>query len=279
MPANLYTVYVTDAKSCVDSTAIQVNEPAALTVYTDPTDVTCYNYTNGIIAVTSGGGSGGYTFALSNGAQNSSGLFTNLVAGNYNVTVSDANSCTITDAVVVNQPDSVTISVSPDPVTVSLGNDLQITATTNQAGSSTYTWQPAFGLSCYDCATPVFNGNYSVVYTATVVTSAGCTGSATITITVIPDYDIFIPNVFTPNGDGTNDEWKMFGNLPGIKQIQVMVFNRIGEKVFESNDINFGWDGSYKGTTVPGVYTYVAKFVWLNNHSDSDYRGTITLLR
>jgi gliding motility-associated-like protein len=76
-----------------------------------------------------------------------------------------------------------------------------------------------------------------------------------------------------------NDSWKIFGNLPGIKQIQVMVFNRWGEKVFESTDINFGWDGYYKGDAVPGVYSYVAKFVWLNNHSDNDYKGTLTLLK
>ena len=68
--------------------------------------------------------------------------------------------------------------------------------------------------------------------------------------------------------------------MPAIKQVEIMVFNRIGEKVFESTDINFAWDGTYKGvSSPPGVYTYVAKFVWLNNHSDARYKGTITLLK
>jgi hypothetical protein len=59
-----------------------------------------------------------------------------------------------------------------------------------------------------------------------------------------------------------------------------MVFNRIGERVFETNDINFKWDGTYKGNpAAEGVYTYIAKFVWLNDHSDSSRKGTITLLR
>ena len=91
---------------------------------------------------------------------------------------------------------------------------------------------------------------------------------------------MFVPNVFTPNGDGTNDTWGIFGNLPGIKQIEIAVFNRIGEKVYQSNDVNFQWDGNYKGAPAPpGVYVYTAKFVWLNNHSDNDYKGTITLMR
>jgi gliding motility-associated-like protein len=72
----------------------------------------------------------------------------------------------------------------------------------------------------------------------------------------------------------------MFGNKNSMKQIEVMVFNRIGEKVFESNDLNFSWDGKFKGIESPNaVYVYTAKIVWLNNHSDSDYKGTITLIR
>jgi gliding motility-associated-like protein len=280
VPAGNYTVDVTDAKSCTATTTVTVNEPQAVTLALAPTDASCYGYTDGQIKATGGGGaSATYTFALSNGTSNSTGMFTNLATGFYNVTVSDINNCSVSDTATINQPDSVTISVAPDPVTVNLGASLQLNTTTNASGTVSYDWQPAFGLSCYDCPNPVFNGNYSATYTATVINDLGCSGKATVTVTVIPSYDIFIPNVFTPNGDGANDEWKIFGNLTGIKQLQVMVFNRIGEKVFESNDINFGWDGTYKGTSVPGVYTYVAKFVWLNNHSDNSYHGSITLLK
>lgn len=281
MAAGTYTVYVTDAKACVDSTPVTVNEPTEIVLVTTPQDVQCYGYTNGQIAVlATGGATPSYTFALSNGNQNSTGIFTNLAVGFYTVTVTNANNCTVSDTASVNQPDSVTISVSPDPVTVNLGSELQLTTTNNQSGTVSYNWLPSFGLSCYDCADPKFTGNYSQIYTATVTNANGCSGTATVNVTVVPAYDIFIPNAFTPNGDGANDTWKIFGNLPGIKQIEVMVFNRIGEKVFQSNDINFEWDGYFKGVASPnGVYTYTAKFVWLNNHSDNDYRGTITLLR
>ncbi len=276
-----YVVYVTDANACIDSTPVVVGSPTEIVLSTTPQDVSCYGYTDGQISVVAtGGATPTYTFALSNGDQNSNGQFTNLAVGSYSVTVTNANNCTVSDTASVYEPDSVTISVSPDPVTVNLGGELQLSTLTNQSGNVTYNWEPAFGLSCYDCPDPKFTGNYSQVYTATVTNTGGCKGSATVNVTVIPSYDIFIPNVFTPNGDGANDTWKIFGNLPGIKQIEVMVFNRIGEKVFQSNDINFEWDGYFKGVVSPnGVYTYTAKFVWLNNHSDSDYRGTITLIR
>ncbi|HRG87559.1 MAG TPA: gliding motility-associated C-terminal domain-containing protein, partial [Chitinophagales bacterium] len=131
----------------------------------------------------------------------------------------------------------------------------------------------------YDCADPVFDGIYSQEYFVVLTTPEGCTGLSQFVVTVIPNYDIFIPNAFTPNNDGANDLWQMYGNLNGLKQIEVKVFNRIGEKVFESTDINFNWDGTYKGAKAPsGVYVYTAKFVWINNHSDADYKGTITLL-
>lgn len=280
LAASVYTVYVTDANACVDSTISMVNEPAQITDIILAKDVTCYHYTNGELNIIAGGGVGGYTFALSDGSQNSSGLFTALVAGNYDITIADANNCTTTDSTTITEPDSVQITVTPDPVEVNLGESLQLQTSNNQTGTITYNWQPAFGLSCYDCAAPVFNGNYSQIYTVVMSTDSGCYGTSTVNVTVVPKYDVFIPNVFTPNGDGVNDEWQIFGNMKGIKQLNVAVFNRWGEKVFESNDINFGWNGKYQAELAPpGVYTYTAKFVWLNNHSDNNYMGTITLIR
>ncbi|HLP20226.1 MAG TPA: gliding motility-associated C-terminal domain-containing protein, partial [Chitinophagales bacterium] len=234
----------------------------------------------GSILVTPAGGTPGFSFAFSTTEVNTTGSLTGLSAGTYGYTLTDANGCQVTDNNVdITEPDSLTLSVTPTPVEVKLGNTLQLQTTTNYSGTVNYNWTPQFGLTCYDCADPVFDGIYSQPYTVILTTPEGCTGTAKFEVTVIPNYDIFIPNAFTPNGDGVNDFWEIFGNLPGIKQIEVMVFNRIGEKVFESNDINFKWDGDFKGTDAPpGVYTYTAKFVWINNHSDANYRGTVTLL-
>ena len=67
-----------------------------------------------------------------------------------------------------------------------------------------------------------------------------------------------IPNAFTPNGDGLNDSFKPFPSL--VTDYKMSIFNKFGEKVFESFDINIGWDGYFKGKIVQGVYVYVIEF-------------------
>jgi gliding motility-associated-like protein len=278
--AATYTVYATDGNQCIDSTTVTVNEPTQLVATSTGVDVTCYQYTDGVITVTAVGGIPAYNFTFSNGEQNNTGVVNNLTPGTYDVTITDANNCTANQTVIILEPLPVIISTTPSVTEVKLGESLALVTTTNHSGTTTYNWQPSFGLTCYDCANPVFNGVYNATYTVTATTDKGCTGSDEVTVTVIPNYDVFVPNAFTPNGDGNNDTWKFFGNLSGVKQMNIKVFNRIGEKVFESNDINFEWDGNYSGKSAPnGVYTYTATFVWLNNHSDDRYKGTVTVLR
>jgi gliding motility-associated-like protein len=279
--AGTYTLVVTDQNACTaTTTTTTVTEPAGMTVLVDTFSALCYHHADGRLVVSVTGGVQGYNFTLSNGATNTTGIFNNLAAGSYTVLIADANGCTKTDSGVITEPDSVLVDVTPNPVEVKLGNDLQLNATTNQSGSVVYDWSPKFGLSCYDCPDPVFSGVYTQPYVVLVTNQYGCVGTFAFTATVVPNYDIFIPNAFTPNSDGVNDFWQLFGNMNAIKQVEVAVFNRWGEKVFESNDIYYKWDGTYKGEPAyPGVYTYIARFVWINNHSDAHYKGSITLLK
>lgn len=278
--AGNYAILITDQNACTTIASAVVAEPNALVLLIDTTPATCYNYTDGSILITPTGGTPLFNFTFSNGEQNANGVLSGLAAGVYAFTVTDANNCQTIDSAEITQPDTVIISVSPTPTTVELGQSLQLATTHNQSGNVTYDWQPSFGLSCSDCANPVFEGVYSQTYMVAAITDAGCRGLAEFVVTVTPDYDIFFPNAFTPNGDGMNDYWQFYTGSNAIKQIQVQVFNRIGEKVFEGNDIGFKWYGDYKGVNAPpGVYTYVAKIVWLNNENDNGYRGTITLIR
>ncbi len=276
-----YSVTVTDQNTCTITTTVFVSEPTSLVNVIDVVPATCYHSSDGSITVTTTGGTPGYNYLFEKGIANSTGNFTGLSADTYTFTVTDASGCSLTDSGTITEPDSVLIDVSPTPVEVKLGSSLQLSTTTNQGGNVFYDWSPKFGLSCYDCSNPLFEGVYSQPYLVVATNQDGCVGTSSFVVTVIPNYDIFIPNAFTPiNGDGVNDYWQIFGNIPAIKQVEVMVFNRIGEKVFESTDINFKWDGTYIGIAAPpGVYSYVAKFVWLNNYSDARYKGTITLLR
>jgi gliding motility-associated-like protein len=91
---------------------------------------------------------------------------------------------------------------------------------------------------------------------------------------------LYVPNAFTPNADGVNDMYEVFGNKKALKFIEFMVFNRWGEMIYKSNDIDFTWDGKYKGDFVGmGVYTYQLHVTFMDGYSDRDYRGTITVIR
>ena len=102
----------------------------------------------------------------------------------------------------------------------------------------------------------------------------------TLSVTVNSITDIFIPNAFSPNGDGNNDVFQLFGDVNTIAFLDVMVFNRWGEKVFESSNHHFTWDGTYKGEVVPqGAYIYTAKIVFINGYSRNDLKGSLTIIR
>ncbi len=108
----------------------------------------------------------------------------------------------------------------------------------------------------------------------------GCVDSAQHAVTVYQEEVLFVPNAFTPNGDGNNDYFEIYGKKDGWKQIEVMIFDRWGEKVFESNDMNFKWDGVYKGEKMmEGVYVYLLNIVYTNNHSDKIHKGSVTMVR
>jgi trimeric autotransporter adhesin len=89
--------------------------------------------------------------------------------------------------------------------------------------------------------------------------------------------NIYIPNSFSPNGDGTNDVLKVFSY--SIKEMKFVVFNQWGEKVYESTNMNMAWDGKFRGKDQPsGVYMYVAKFILLDN-TVVERKGSVNLVR
>jgi len=106
----------------------------------------------------------------------------------------------------------------------------------------------------------------------------GCAPAASAPVTGQTRTDqVYIPNSFTPNGDGRNDVLRVYSNV--IRQLRIVIFNQWGEKVYESTDQNMAWDGTYKGKPQPsGVYIYVAEIV-INTGEKLERKGAINLLR
>ena len=117
-------------------------------------------------------------------------------------------------------------------------------------------------------------GHFQVAYIAT--NSFGCEDTSTAEIFVFDEFQFIIPNIFTPNGDNINDVYKM--QTCGVYDYEIEIFNRFGEKLFESNSLNINWDGRVSGRPLnSGVYFYTITIRDFRNQI-LDYQGTITLL-
>ena len=284
-----YVIRVSDANSCSIDQAYVVTAPAPITAQFMNDSVSCFGDSDGAVRViNTTGGNGGYSYQL--GATiNTSGVFTNLSAGAYPVVISDSKNCTTTLNPVVGEPEELQLDIIATPsaayqdsIVIKLGDVVQLNANTNYS-NAVFQWMPSMGLSCDDCDNPLLATNYSVNYTvkATIIpVRKECVATKTLAVTVLKDYQLYIPNSFTPNGDGINDLYEIFGNKAIIKFWSFDLYNRWGEKVFESNDINFQWDGRYKGVPVSqGVYVYHLNVVFIDNHKETDLRGSITILK
>ena len=190
--------------------------------------------------------------------------------GNFSITAIATNSSGCSDTAIKNIiVNPLPASDMPGTITVMAGNSLTIPATYSP-NTATWNWTPTNGLSCTACAQPVVTPRFNTTYTVSFVDSNGCRNTDTINVVVVcTDGNIFIPNTFSPNRDGSNDIFYPRGK--GIDRIQVLrIFNRWGEIVFEKsnfpvNDAGYGWDGSYKGKEPqPGVYVYQVELYCIN---------------
>lgn len=284
LTAGSYVGQFTDAHNCIINQPVVISEPTQLVIQSISADsVNCYGYSDGNVLVEATGATPPYTYTLNTTTTNGNGEFYGLTQGTYVVDVYDDHNCHITETAIVNEPALHVLNATPNALELKLGETKPVTVTSNYDPAAQYVWGPWQGLDCETCPTANITLYNNYLYTVTVTAhphDLDCITQVTIPVTVIPVYDVYIPNAFTPNGDGNNDFFEFYGNKPGIKQIEMLVFNRIGEKVFDSRDINFRWDGTFKGVIQnPGVYVYHMKVVYMDNQSDSGYKGTVTLLR
>ncbi|OSZ82130.1 hypothetical protein CAP35_02355 [Chitinophagaceae bacterium IBVUCB1] len=185
--------------------------------------------------------------------------------------------------------DFVNVTVHPLPevtatgsAKIIAGNSTPISATGKLIDR--FKWVPAESLSCSDCPDPTASPSKTTEYTIHVFTDFGCVDSDKVTITVLCDKSqLFIPNTFTPNGDGQNDIFYPRGNgLDKLKSFRI--YNRWGETVFERsnialNDQYSGWDGNFRGAQLPpDVFVYIVE-AYCDNGDVMTIKGDITLVR
>lgn len=354
IPAGTYIITVTDENACSISDTVTVLQPTPIQVSTiSVTAAICENPT-GSATVDAFGGTPGYTYSW-NGSTGPS--ITSVVAGNYSVTITDANTCSVVYSVTIPfDPGNMTIDIetSDDHCDQGVGSATAIVSNGNMpfqyqwncTGANTHSvtglFEGNYSLSVTDnngchaqtdftidnVAGPIadfttspqasifltgqdihfydissgsvnfwlwdfdFNNDTSLIqnpyysypepgmYSILLLVSDewGCTDTVTKNISVRDRMTIYIPDAFSPNGDGMNDFFGPFGTSIDIDNFEIRIFNRWGEELFVSHNINAMWDGSYNGVPVPpGVYVW-SVYVREVGGNDAMMSGRVTVL-
>lgn len=250
----VYTVVGTDANGCQNSDQVTVTVNALPNISAGADQTVCLG-----TQVTLSG-SGGVTYSWSNGVNNGVAFNPALGSTVYTVTGTDANGCTNTDQVTVNAVPVPTADLnSAGPLSGYPG--LSVTFTNNSSNATSYLWDYDNGDTD---ATNDINQNGSStfnspgVYTVVLTASNGiCSDTAQMQVIVLPfePLVVHVPNVFTPDGDGVNDEFMI--DTENAVSMNVIIVNRWGDFVAEINDLTSSWDGTSKGKEMSeGVYFF-----------------------
>ncbi|TND10638.1 MAG: psrP1 [Bacteroidetes bacterium] len=264
-----YSITVTDpGTGCSDTSTYTVNVLGQPVASVTGNTVICEGASATLTA------QGGSTYAWSNAQTTATISVSPAATTTYSVVVSNG-ACADTASVQVTVNPLPGVTTSPNQ-TIFWGTGTTLTATA--PGGTSFSWSPANGLSCTNCANPDASPDVTTTYCVVATSAAGCSDSACVTITVdISCGQVFVPNVFSPNSDGQNDVLFVEGNC--IVEMIFRVYDRWGEKVFESTDKAAGWDGDYKGQPAQtGVYVYQLTATLVTGEQIQK-KGNVTILR
>lgn len=266
-----YIATVTDAAGCSASVNVTITEPNAVSGIASTTNANC-SAADGTATVVASGGDGNYTYVWSPSG-GTGATASGLAAGAYTVTITDGNGCVGTANATVSTVNTAAIDAGAD-VYVTLGSSTILTA----SGGVSYVWNADPTLSCTACASPTATPTMTTAYIVTGTDAAGCIGTDTVFVIVdLPCGKVFLPNAFSPNGDLQNDELCVLGNC--IVTLQFQLFDRWGEKVFETENPQICWDGTLNGKPMnPAVFYYYLSAVTSNGETVT-LKGNISLIR
>jgi len=276
--AGNYTVTIIDSLNCKSIKTFNIINPPPLVINKNITHIPCPTACIGKIQASVNGGTMPYQYLWSNSSNQNT--ISSLCAGNYTLIVTDNKNCKLFDTteIVVNSPFLNVIAwADKDTIFKDLSTQLHVTGVNNV----NIQWVPSTGLNNPFSFNPIASPSTTTTYYFTLTDPYGCTYTDSLTIYVIDQICdepyIFIPNAFTPNNDLQNDVFLVRSEI--LEEMNIKIFNRWGEKIFESNNINLGWDGRYKGEfSEPAVYVYYFKGK-CQNQKYFEKKGNVTLIR
>lgn len=286
LPTGDYSVTVTNERGCEATNDFFLDEPAPINAMISPIDITCLDPDNGgiILIDTVTGGTGRYEYSIDGIIYSNASGFFNLFAGTYDISIRDEEGCESIFPVTVMGPPELVVSLGED-IEITQGETIEIEALTNIGGELVFSWTPRdtinAGADNMIEVQPIESTVFQVVVEDTVTL---CTATDQINVVVNRDRKIFVPNVFSPNNDGSNDVLMIQSGV-GVEEIEsYRIFDRNGALVYEQtnfqpNDPYFGWDGRFRGQDLnTGVYVYVAEIRFIDGLTEV-FKGDVLLMR
>ncbi len=281
--AGVYALTVTDDHGCTTSAEVIIIEPAQMSFVLDTTNITCFGFQNGSATMANiGGGVSPWLTSLNGNTFSGALTYSSLGAGNHHLSVMDQNGCILEENFLIEEPEAWSINLGMD-TSVVFGNsiDLEINIIGTPTGMVQASWSDG---QCSNCLSRNVSPGSTTTYGVTATDQNGCTDVDMITIKIVIDRNLYIPNVFSPNGDQINDLFTLHAGA-GLEEIETMsIFDRWGNLVFQTahfhpEDISKAWDGTMRGEALnPGVYIYTLTAVYKDGKKEMK-NGDVTLLR
>ena len=257
--------------------------PPILSLTSNQADILCKGKCTGTATVTPSNGTSPYKYFWSNGktTQTVSGL----CEGNYTVTVSDVNGWSGSNTITI-----ITLFASPtayftyQPQSTSILNPAIQFTDSSIYNISSWLWNfgdPESGSSSLQNPGHTYTDTGKYIVKLIVTDIHGCTDTIEHSIFITPDYIFYAPNGFTPNNDGINDVFLPQTEIIISAEYSLIIFDRWGNKIFESNDYKQGWNGKVKNTNMlaqEDVYLWTVKLLDFN-HGQHEYLGRVTMLK
>ena len=286
LSAGTYIFTITDGAGCSKTDSVTLNEPEGILPEIFANDPNCLTQQPGSISIESvTGGAAPYSIKVENGPYVPMSVIpytvSNLQPGNFDITIRDANNCEVDSKVTISPILEPEVSLGRDTV-IGLGDSILIRASSNIIPTSVGGDPPMF-LSCDTCLNTFSRPNQNISYRITITDAAGCTATDDLRIEVLKLRNVFIPSAFSPDDDGINDVFSIFGDDEAVKIRRFQIFDRWGNLVYSSadiplNDPNIGWDGRYKGKRMnPAVFVFWVEIEFLDGETEI-FKGDITLL-
>ena len=193
----------------------------------------------------------------------------------YSVTITDSHGCTQIATTNIASGNGPTANAGPD-VTIQSGSATVLAS----SGGVTYSWSPTTALNNPSVSNPVASPSVTTTYCVLVSNAGGCSDSACVTVYVeLPCGEFYLPSAFSPNNDSENDVFKAYINPDCVKEFKLIIYNRWGENVFETEDVTHAWDGMFHGSmSNSAVYAWYCRAEFTNGNK-IDRKGNVSLVR